>query len=85
MLDFGWPELLIIIIVAVFVIGPKEIPQIMYGLGRVVRRLQYLKFALVKQFDDFMDGVDIEEMRTGADVNILNTQDTDERAADEQS
>ncbi len=63
MLDFGWPELLVIIAVAVLVIGPDELPQIMRGLGRLVRRLQYVRFALSQQFEDFMQTHDLEEMR----------------------
>jgi sec-independent protein translocase protein TatB len=65
MLDFGWAELLIIIAVAVFVVGPQDIPKIMYGLGRLLRRFQYIKFAVSKQFDDVMNSGDIEELRKG--------------------
>lgn len=63
MLDFGWLELLIVMIVAVFVIGPKEVPALMYGLGRLVRRLQYVKFAFSRQFDDFMRAGDLEDIQ----------------------
>ena len=83
MLDFGWPELLLVIIIAVFAIGPKEVPEIMYGIGRIVRRFQYFKFAISKQFDAFMDHVDIEELRTASEQS--ETIETDEKASDEQS
>lgn len=65
MLDFGWAELLILVAVAVFVIGPKDIPNIMYGLGRVIRRVQYIRFAVSQQFEDIMNSGDIEELRKG--------------------
>ena len=65
MLDFGWAELLIIVAVAVFVIGPKDIPNLMYGLGRIVRRMQYIRFAVSQQFDDLMQTSDLEELRRG--------------------
>ena len=65
MLDFGWAELLIIVAVAVFVIGPKDIPKIMYGLGRLLRRVQYIKYAVGQQFDDIMNTGDLEELRKG--------------------
>ena len=38
MLDFGWLELCVVIVVAVIVIGPNEIPVLMVALGRLVRR-----------------------------------------------
>lgn len=72
MLDFSWAELLIIVAVAVFVIGPKDIPKMMYGLGRVLRRVQYVRFAISKQFDDMMQAGDLEELRkgVGSDINF---------------
>ncbi len=68
MLDFGWSELILIIALAVVVIGPKELPNLMYGLGRVVRRLHYIKFALTQQFDDFMKDADMKDI--GRSVNF---------------
>lgn len=75
MLDFGWAELLIIVAVAVFVIGPKDIPNIMYGLGRMLRRVQYIKYAVSQQFDDLMNTGDIEELRKGVNFETARTQD----------
>ena len=54
MLDFGWAELFVVMAVAVLVIGPNEIPGVMRGLGRLMRRFQYIKHSLSAQFDDFM-------------------------------
>jgi len=82
MLDIGWSELLLIAAVAVLVIGPNEIPEIMRTLGRIVRRLQYVRFALSQQFEDFMKDHDLEEIRRGTDIKIT---ETDEKAADEQA
>ncbi len=63
MFDFGWAELLVIMAIAVFVIGPKEIPDIMMTLGRAVRRMQYIKYAFTQQFEDFMQHHDLNEIR----------------------
>lgn len=63
MLDFAWSEFLVVIIVAVIVIGPKQLPEVLYGLGRIARRLQYMKFAMSKQFEDFMEQSDLNEIR----------------------
>ena len=80
MLDFGFPELLVIIALAVLVVGPQEIPKIMVALGRIVRRLQYLRFAMTQQFEDFMRENDLEDIR--AQVNF-EEKGFDEAAADE--
>jgi len=80
-LNLSWAELLIILVVAVFVFGPQDIPKIMHGLGRIVRRFQYMRFALSKQFDDFLAENDLEELRRG--VNF-EAPDTDEKKSDEE-
>lgn len=80
MLDISWAELLVVAVVAVFVFGPQDIPKIMYGLGRVMRRVQYIRFALSKQFDDFMAENDLEDLRRG--VNF-EAPETDEKKADD--
>ncbi len=85
MLDFGWAELFLIMAVAVFVIGPNEIPVLMRNIGRLFRRFQYMKYAITRQFDDFMDEADVDDLR--ASVNFeqkpLGSEDFDEAAEDE--
>ena len=83
MLNFGWAELFVIVVVAIFVMGPKEIPQIMYGFGRFVRRLQYLRFALSQQFDDFMEEHDLNELRDGADLRVIGDTQSEIEADEE--
>ena len=90
MLDFGWAELLILVAVAVFVIGPKDIPNLMYGLGRLVRRVQYVRFAVSQQFEDIMQASDLDELRKGVnfeerrlDDAIIDEADFDEEEIDE--
>ena len=81
MFDVGWSELLVIAVIAVFVIGPKDIPKIMYQLGRLMRRLQYVRFAMSQQFDDLLKAGDIEELRKGVNFEARTT---DEKSADEE-
>lgn len=81
MLDFGWAELLIIVVVGVLVIGPNEIPGLMRGLGRIVRRLQYIRYAFTQQFDDFMQENDLNDIRNSVNFEAKNF---DEIEADEE-
>ena len=82
---FGWAELLIIVAVAVFVIGPKDIPNIMYGLGRLLRRFQYIRFAVSKQFDDILNAGDIEELRKGVNFEARTEDEIKQEQDDDQS
>ncbi|MCK5284584.1 MAG: twin-arginine translocase TatA/TatE family subunit [Alphaproteobacteria bacterium] len=79
MLDFGFPELLLIMIVIVLFTGPKEIPVVMRSLGRVVRRLQYIRYAFSRQFEEFMSEDDLDNLRKS--VNF-EERDFDEAGAD---
>lgn len=82
MFDIGWSELLVIMVIAVLVIGPKDIPKIMHGFGRIMRRIQYARFAMTQQFDEILRAGDIDELRRGVNFEAPKT---DERAADEEN
>lgn len=82
-LDFGWTELILIMALAVLVIGPNEIPQLMRGLGRIMRRVQYIKYAVSQQFDDFMKDADMEDIGASVNFEESRNRDFDEASADE--
>jgi sec-independent protein translocase protein TatB len=63
MLDFGFSELLLIMAIAVFVVGPQEIPKIMLTLGRITRRISYIKYAFSQQFDEFLREAELQDLR----------------------
>jgi sec-independent protein translocase protein TatB len=82
MLDFAWSELLVVIVVAVLVIGPKDMPAIMFALGRVMRRVQYIRYAFTQQFEDFMKEADLQGL--SKQVNF-EAPVFDESAADDET
>lgn len=88
MLDFGWPELFLIIALAVIFIGPNEIPGVMVALGRIVRRLTYVKYAISQQFDEIMREADLDDIRKSVNFEAKDDQgnpiDFDEAASDEE-
>lgn len=85
MLDFGFAELFVIIALAVIVIGPKELPIVMVTLGRIVRRLQYIRYIFTSQFEEFMEDADLKGMRTSVNFEAKGFEDAefDEAAFDE--
>lgn len=85
MLDFGWPELFLIVAIAVIVIGPDEIPVVMVALGRAMRRLHYIKYAISQQFEDVMRDADLEDIRKSVNFEAADdAHEFDEAAADEE-
>jgi sec-independent protein translocase protein TatB len=83
MLDFGWPELFVIAIMAVLVIGPQDLPKVMVGVGRLFRRFQYIKYAMSQQFDDVMQQADLNHLRD--DVNFEAQRASDSETFDEEA
>lgn len=81
MMDFSWSELMIVVVVAVLAVGPKQLPEVLHGLGKLFRRMQYMKYALTRQFDDFMDQADMKELRDPS--KFLQTDIVDETEDDE--
>ena len=84
MFDFGWAELLIVGGIALFVIGPQDIPNIAYQVGKLFRRVKYLQYALSGQFDDFMQSVEDKKDKEKKDSeDPIDDSDFDEAGADE--
>ena len=83
MLDFGFAELVFIIIALVLVIGPQDIPKIMVGLGRLTRRIGYIRYAFSTQFDEFMREADLNDIRQQVNFEAApDDMDFDEAEAD---
>jgi Tat protein translocase TatB subunit len=82
MFDLGWAELLIVGAVALFVIGPTDIPKIAYQVGKFFRRIKYMQYALSGQFDDFMAKAEAKEEPAEAPKQELDHDPMDEAEAD---
>lgn len=39
-LNLGWPEILIILVVALLIFGPKRLPEIGSSIGKTLRKLR---------------------------------------------
>lgn len=85
MFDFGWAELLLIGGIALFVIGPKDIPAIAYQLGKLLRRVRYLQYAITGQFDDFMAKAEAKEAHMPEDEKMELDHDPYNEADDDEA
>jgi len=68
MLDIAWSELLLVVVVAILVVGPKELPGLLRSLGRMLGKLRSTADDFRKQFDEALKeagGDDLQrEMRS---------------------
>ncbi len=61
MFDIGWSELLVIAIVAIVVVGPKELPRVLRTFGNYAGKLKRTAAEFRRQFDEAMLESELEE------------------------
>ena len=52
MFGIGMPELLVIMVVALIVLGPKRLPEAAKGLGRALREFRHATSSLTEELND---------------------------------
>ena len=60
MLDFSLAELLLVIVVAVIFIGPKDVPVIVRAIAKLLRQMKVLSAEIKKTFDTLAEESGIE-------------------------
>lgn len=63
MLDIGWDELLLIAVVALVVIGPKDLPRVLYKVGQWVGKARGMARHMRAGFDTMVREAELEEMQ----------------------
>lgn len=63
MFDIGWSEILVIGIVALVVIGPKDLPKALSTLGKWVARARAMAREFQNNVDDMVRQAELEELR----------------------
>ena len=58
MFDLGWAEMLLLGIVVLLVMGPRELPNVLRTLGRLARRMRVLSQGFRSQLDEITREVD---------------------------
>lgn len=62
MMDIGSTELLMIVIVAIVVIGPKDLPRALYKVGQVIGKAKGMARHFRSGIDAMVREVELEEM-----------------------
>jgi sec-independent protein translocase protein TatB len=74
MFDIGWPELMIVMIVALLVIGPKDLPKALRQLGKWVGAARRMSTEFQRHVDDIVRETELDDVKRGIDsvrsVNI---------------
>ena len=73
MFDIGGLELLVLAVILIVVVGPKELPGMLRVFGRTMSKVRGMAAEFRGQFDDALREAELDEVRkTVADVGKLN-------------
>ncbi len=64
MLDIGWPELLLIGVVTLLVVGPKELPRVLRMVMDVVRKARGMAREFQSSLADIAREADLDDIRS---------------------
>ncbi len=63
MFDVGLPELLVIVIVALVVVGPKDLPKVVRGFARTIARMRRMVDEFMGTVNDYVRESELQELR----------------------
>jgi sec-independent protein translocase protein TatB len=73
MLEVGWSEILVIAIILIVVVGPKDLPAMMRTFGKMMGRVRTMANEFRGQFDEAMREAELDDVRKGlSEVNKYN-------------
>ena len=71
MIDLSWSHILIVVIVALVVIGPKDLPRFMRMAGRWMGKARAMADQFRRSFDEMSRQAELDELR--AELNALKS------------
>ena len=67
MFDIGWSELVVIAVVALIVIGPKELPGVLRMVGQYMRKIRGMASEFQGQFQEAMREAEMADLKKHVD------------------
>jgi sec-independent protein translocase protein TatB len=67
MFEVGWTEMLVIAIVMIVVVGPKDLPNMLRTFGRMTAKMRGMASDFRKQFDEALKEAELEDVKKSVD------------------
>ena len=71
MFDLSWSHILLVVVVALVVVGPKDLPKLMRTVGRWLGKARSMADQFRKSFDEMTRQAELDELR--AEIEALRT------------
>jgi sec-independent protein translocase protein TatB len=65
--DLSWSHMLLVLVVALVVVGPKDLPKLMHLLGRWASKARAMADQFSKSFDEMARQSELDELRKDLD------------------
>ena len=72
MFDIGWSELFVVVVVALVVVGPKDLPKMMRVAGQWMGRARAMADQFRRSFDEMARQAELDDLR--AEVQRLHSE-----------
>ncbi|MEO9337053.1 Sec-independent protein translocase protein TatB [Mesorhizobium sp. SB112] len=67
MFEIGWSEMLVIAIVMIVVVGPKDLPKMLRTIGKMTTKLRGMAGDFQKQFNDALKEAELDDVKKSID------------------
>lgn len=68
MFDIGWTEMLVIAIVMIVVVGPKDLPKMLRTFGKTTAKLRAMAGDFQKQFNEALKEAELDDVKKSVDT-----------------
>jgi len=73
MIDLSWSEILVIAIVLIVVVGPKDLPRLLRSFGKTMSTVRSMAGDFRKQFDEALKEAELDDLKSlASDARKLN-------------
>lgn len=63
MFDIGWPELMVIAVLTVLIVGPKELPRVIRSVTGIVRKIRMMTGEFQSGLDEMAREADLDDIK----------------------
>ncbi|RUM98697.1 twin-arginine translocase subunit TatB [Pseudaminobacter arsenicus] len=67
MFDIGWTEMLVIAVVMIVVVGPKDLPRMLRTFGKTTAKLRTMAGDFQRQFNDALKEAELDDVKKSVD------------------